>query len=58
MVAIIIQIMYRKFDITMILNGALGGLVAITAGPNFTGYFTPILIGSIGGNSWWSFMFW
>jgi len=25
---------YRKLDITMILNGALGGLVAVTAGPD------------------------
>ncbi|MCT7445639.1 ammonium transporter [Aliarcobacter skirrowii] len=49
MVAIIMQIMYRKFDITMILNGALGGLVAITAGPNLYDIYTPILIGSIGG---------
>jgi Amt family ammonium transporter len=33
----------------MILNGALGGLVAITAGPNLYDIYTPILIGSIGG---------
>ena len=30
-VAIIMQVMYKKLDITMILNGALGGLVAVTA---------------------------
>jgi len=40
---------YRKFDITMILNGALGGLVAVTAGPDQYGMYTPILIGAIGG---------
>lgn len=40
---------YRKFDITMILNGALGGLVAVTAGPNHYDIHTPILIGAIGG---------
>ena len=40
---------YKKFDITMILNGALGGLVAITAGPDLYGIYTPILIGAIGG---------
>ena len=40
---------YRLFDITMILNGALGGLVAITAGPDLYDKFTPILIGAIGG---------
>ena len=40
---------YRKFDITMILNGALGGLVAVTAGPDQYDIYTPILIGAIGG---------
>jgi len=39
---------YKKFDITMILNGALGGLVAITAGPDLYTIYTPILIGAIG----------
>lgn len=48
-VAIIMQLMYKKFDITMILNGALGGLVAITAGANLFDIYTPILIGAIGG---------
>ncbi|OQX58933.1 MAG: ammonium transporter [Helicobacteraceae bacterium 4484_230] len=46
---IIMYMRYRKFDITMILNGALGGLVAITAGPDLYGIYTPILIGTIGG---------
>ncbi len=40
---------YRLFDITMILNGALGGLVAVTAGANLYDMYTPILIGLIGG---------
>jgi len=40
---------YKKFDVTMILNGALGGLVAITAGPDLYNIYTPILIGAIGG---------
>jgi Amt family ammonium transporter len=40
---------YKKFDITMILNGALGGLVAVTAGPDQYGMYQPILIGAIGG---------
>jgi Amt family ammonium transporter len=40
---------YKKFDITMILNGALGGLVAVTAGPDQYDIHTPILIGAIGG---------
>lgn len=40
---------YRKFDITMVLNGGLGGLVAITAGPDLYDIYTPILIGAVGG---------
>jgi len=40
---------YKLFDITMILNGALGGLVAVTAGPDLYDVYTPILIGVIGG---------
>ncbi len=40
---------YKLFDITMILNGALGGLVAVTAGPDLYDAYTPILIGLIGG---------
>ena len=40
---------YKKFDVTMILNGALGGLVAVTAGPDKYDIYTPILIGAIGG---------
>ena len=46
---LLIYLRYRKFDITMILNGALGGLVAVTAGPDLYNIYTPILIGSIGG---------
>ncbi|MFP4331993.1 MAG: ammonium transporter [Campylobacterales bacterium] len=33
-VAILTQIVYKKVDLTMVLNGALGGLVAVTAGPD------------------------
>jgi len=33
----------------MILNGALGGLVAITAGADVVGLWEPIVIGAIGG---------
>jgi Amt family ammonium transporter len=40
---------YKKFDITMMLNGALGGLVAVTAGPDQYDIYSPILIGAIGG---------
>lgn len=48
-VGIMMYIKYKKFDITMILNGALGGLVAITAGPDLYNIYQPILIGAIGG---------
>jgi len=47
--AIIVYIQYRKLDITMILNGALGGLVAITAGADVFDLKAPIIIGAIGG---------
>ncbi len=46
---VIMYARYKLFDITMILNGALGGLVAITAGPDLYDIYTPILIGIIGG---------
>jgi len=42
-------IKYKKLDITMVLNGALGGLVSITAGPDLYNIYQPIIIGSIGG---------
>lgn len=48
-VAILMYIKYKKFDITMILNGALGGLVAVTAAPNLYNIYEPIIIGAIGG---------
>jgi len=38
-VAMIMYLQYRRFDITMILNGALGGLVAVTAGADLVGLF-------------------
>jgi len=43
------QILYKKVDLTMALNGALGGLVAITAEPLQPGVPLAILIGAIGG---------
>ena len=47
--AVIVYLQYRKLDITMILNGALGGLVAITASADVVGLWEPIIIGSVGG---------
>ncbi len=46
---IIIYVRYKLFDITMILNGALGGLVAITAGAHLFTLYDAIMIGLIGG---------
>ena len=46
---IIMYLRYKLFDITMILNGALGGLVAITAGADQFDIYSPILIGIIAG---------
>jgi Amt family ammonium transporter len=43
------QIMYKKVDLTMALNGALAGLVSITAGPDLTNHFMSIIVGGIGG---------
>ena len=47
--ALIVYFQYKKLDITMILNGALGGLVAITASADVVGLWEPIVIGVIGG---------
>jgi len=49
MVAIIMYFQYKRLDITMILNGALGGLVSVTAGADMFDIYTPIYVGSIGG---------
>ena len=46
---LVMLLQYRRFDITMILNGALGGLVAITAGPDLYTVYQPIVIGFVGG---------
>lgn len=45
----VMYIRYRKYDITMILNGALGGLVAVTAGPDLYDIYQPAIIGAVGG---------
>ena len=43
------SIRFGKPDLTMVLNGALAGLVAITAGPDVASPLTAMLIGAIGG---------
>ena len=50
MVAMIMtQFLYGKADLTMVLNGALAGLVAITAEPLYPSLFGSLLIGGVGG---------
>lgn len=46
---IITQLKFGKVDLTMVLNGALSGLVAITAGPDYPTMGLAALIGGIGG---------
>ncbi|WP_305969196.1 MULTISPECIES: ammonium transporter [unclassified Mameliella] len=46
---ILTQIMYKKVDLTMVLNGALAGLVSITAEPLAPTLFGSLWIGAIGG---------
>ncbi len=46
---ILVQIMYKKVDVTMALNGALAGLVSITAGPATPSLGAATLIGAVGG---------
>lgn len=44
--AVITQLKYGKVDLTMVLNGALGGLVAVTAGPDL-GMFVAFIDGLV-----------
>ncbi|TGN54306.1 ammonium transporter [Paracoccus liaowanqingii] len=46
---IVTQLLYGKIDLTMVLNGALAGLVSITAEPLMPSVFAAILIGGVGG---------
>jgi len=46
---ILTQLLYKKPDLTMILNGALAGLVSITAEPLTPTLISSTLIGGVGG---------
>jgi Amt family ammonium transporter len=46
---VLTQIMYKKVDLTMVLNGALAGLVSITAEPLAPTLFGALWIGAVGG---------
>ncbi len=46
---ILTQVLYGKVDLTMVLNGALAGLVSITAGPLDPSLFGALWIGAVGG---------
>ena len=46
---ILTQVLYKKVDLTMVLNGALAGLVSITAEPLGPSLFGSLLIGAVGG---------
>jgi Amt family ammonium transporter len=46
--AILTQLIYKKVDLTMVLNGALAGLVGVTAGPDL-GMIVSFIDGLVGG---------
>ncbi|WP_095587327.1 ammonium transporter [Actibacterium ureilyticum] len=46
---ILTQVIYKKPDLTMVLNGALAGLVSITAEPLAPSLFGSLWIGAVGG---------
>ncbi|NBX42738.1 MAG: ammonium transporter [Rhodobacteraceae bacterium] len=46
---ILTQVLYGKADLTMVLNGALAGLVSITAEPLAPSLFGALLTGAVGG---------
>jgi Amt family ammonium transporter len=43
------QLIYKKVDLSMALNGAIAGLVSITAGPDTPSMGQAVMIGAVGG---------
>ena len=41
--------LFGRLDILVVLNGAIAGLVSITAGPGMTDHYWAVIIGAIGG---------
>lgn len=46
---ILVQLVYKKVDVTMVINGALAGLVSITAEPLAPSVPAALFIGAVGG---------
>lgn len=46
--AVLTHLIYKKVDLTMVLNGALAGLVSVTAGPD-NGMIAATIVGVVGG---------
>lgn len=44
-----VHLVYKNFDLTMFMNGILGGLVSITAGADLMSITDAIFVGAIGG---------
>lgn len=48
-VLVLMQLLYKKIDVTMVMNGALAGLVSITAEPLAPTVLQSLFIGAVGG---------
>jgi len=46
---VLTQLIYKKIDLTMALNGAIAGLVSITANPDLQSHLLAIIVGGVGG---------
>jgi Amt family ammonium transporter len=44
-----VHLVYKNFDLTMFMNGILGGLVSITAGADLMSVMDAVIVGAIGG---------